>query len=647
MAELRRTLGFWMTASFVFLNLINTGIFFGVQIGAVIAGIDSLIAWTLLGAMSTYTAMCFSELSTMFPTAGGVYEFAKQAYGRFMSFQIGWLIWLINNIAAALLIVAAVTYLLPGTPLTLLGVTIPAEIVSLSLAFTLVILLNGVAYRGASESARLMVLLAIFTLVLSLIVILPGLREVHMANFRGFQFAWPSILLAAFVLSETFFGWESVTFMAEEIKEPGRTIPRALNWTTAFVSIVSVGVAFVTFGVLGPGTLGQGLLDRPLLAVLEQAGIRGWIILLANTGIVVTFLGNAAGSIIGNPRLLLALSRDRLFIEQFADVHERYGTPSKGILLQTVAIILVMLLAAGAFERLLSLLVLPSILLYMSMLVLVPYFRWKHPRKERPYTARFGSWMPFVLVLLYGLFLTAWLVMEPYALGQVRVLVSFILFSIPIYLLLTYFYDPDILITTINRFASLNLWLENVLVPRDVRNEVLLRLPDAKGKRVLELGSSVGSLTQHLARHVGPHGRVVGIDFSLNNVRIANRRMAEQGHTHVTIIHDPHLINRIHPSVGRVDMVVSVGILSYFQDFPRLLKDLYQLLPRRGSICFVEYTDLFWFLPNNPSWLSHPDRIRNLFSSAGFSVHVEVERGLFWKYLYVYGMKEKTGVPYV
>jgi len=647
MAELQRTLGFWMTSSFVFLNLVNTGIFFGVQLGAVAAGIDSLIAWGVLAVMSIYSAMCFSELTTMFPRAGGVYEFAKQAYGRFVSFEIGWIIWLINNIATALLVVAAVTYLLPVESVLLFGITISSGLAKTTLAIFIILLLNGIAYRGADDSARLMVGLSLFTLVLSVIVIVPGMMHVQMAHFYGFQLQWPLILFAAFLLSETFFGWESVSFMAEEIKDPERTIPRALNRTTIFVSIVSLAVAAVTFSVLGTERLAQGEIARPLLEVLKTSGVSSWLILLANVGIIVTFLGNAAGSLIGNPRLLMALSRDKLFIDQFADIHPRYQTPYRGILLQTVAVILIVFLASGAYERLLELVVLPSILLYIAMFFLIPYFRYTLPNMVRPYKAPLGKLLPFVMIILYGSFVAVWILYDVRALVQVRLLASFLLFSVPIYLLLTYFYNPDVLITTVNRFAALNLWFENLFLPRSVRRAVLDVLPNARGARVLELGAGVGTLTLPLADHVGSNGKLIAIDFSENNVRILRERLIKARHQHVEVVYDPHLVNRIHPSVDHVDIVVSVGDLSYFQDIEKILQEVYRRLPRRGRICFVEYVDMFWFLPNQPKWLSDPDKVRDIFSRAGFSIKVEVKRGLFWKYLYVYGMKEKSGVPYV
>jgi amino acid transporter len=593
----------------------------------------------------------------MFPKAGGVYEFSKQAYGNFVSFEVGWLLWIINNIAIALLTVAAVSYLLPNPQLAIGTLTLSPEFTKVLVVVAIIVAMNLVALWGANQSAKLMLLLALFTVLLFLAIIIPGTLTLHMGAFHAFSWHWPAILAAAFLLSETFFGWESVSFLAEEIKDPERTVPRALNMTTAFVAVCSVLIAIITMTVLGD-RLGGPTIDRPMTAVLEGMGISGWLLLVANIGVVLTFLGNAVGSVIGNPRLLMALSRDKLFIEQFADIHPRFGTPYRAIALQTCVAVLVAILASGAYERLLELLVAPSITLYAATLVLVPYLRWRKPEHARPYKAPFGRWLPLALVVFFLGILIAWTFYDgttghlafqgnPNAFSQLRLLASFMLLSAPVYLLLTFFYNPDVIVGTINRFAFINLWLENLLVPRRVRREVLELIPDLTGKHLVELGASVGSLTSYLAEHVGSGGRVYAIDLSEGNVRILRQRMERLGHAHVRIIHDPHLVSRIHPDVERVDAAVGIGHLSYAQDVRKMLKDLAQLLPEHGKVCFVEYADMFWFLPNNPKWICDPAKIREEFAQAGFAVNVRVRRGLFWKYVFIYGVKDKRGVPFI
>ena len=94
MAELKRSAGFWTIVALTITAMVGTGMFFGTAIGAGYAGNAVILAWIILVAISVYVAACFGELIVLFPKAGGVYEFSKHAYGRFMSFIIGWITWM-------------------------------------------------------------------------------------------------------------------------------------------------------------------------------------------------------------------------------------------------------------------------------------------------------------------------------------------------------------------------------------------------------------------------------------------------------------------------------------------------------------------------------------------------------------------------
>ena len=113
MAELKRALGFGTILSLSIASIMGTGMFFGAAVGASYSGNASIIAWVILTIVAVYISAFFGELVAMFPRAGGVYEFAKQAYSHFTSFMMGWLAWLLGNLLTALMIVAAIDYIIP------------------------------------------------------------------------------------------------------------------------------------------------------------------------------------------------------------------------------------------------------------------------------------------------------------------------------------------------------------------------------------------------------------------------------------------------------------------------------------------------------------------------------------------------------
>jgi len=150
-----------------------------------------------------------------------------------------------------------------------------------------------------------------------------------------------------------------------------------------------------------------------------------------------------------------------------------------------------------------------------------------------------------------------------------------------------------------------------------------------------------------LADEVGPTGKVYAIDFSKKNVKILNKRVIKNGHFHVHIIHDEHIINRVHPEITNVDMIFSVGMLSYIQDLNKVLKEMYDILPDQGKICFIEYMDYFHFIPN-PKYLTQKKLLQQVFRQTGFSVRIKKIKGPLWNYSLIYGMKtDQDDVPFI
>jgi ubiquinone/menaquinone biosynthesis C-methylase UbiE len=150
----------------------------------------------------------------------------------------------------------------------------------------------------------------------------------------------------------------------------------------------------------------------------------------------------------------------------------------------------------------------------------------------------------------------------------------------------------------------------------------------------------------HLAEAVGPQGKVYATDLSPRNVRLLEKRLLKRGIKHVTVIHDEHQVNRIHPLIESVDFIFSVGMMSYMQDVKRILKHMNRLLPDTGRICLVEYVNFFGVLPD-AEWLSNLDKLKDVFREAGFAVKIEKKRGFLWNYLFIYGMKSEKDVPFI
>ena len=643
MPELQRTLSFPVVLIMTVMASIGMNIYCLAQVGATFAGgWGSILSLILLIILALLFSLIFAELVGMFPQSGGVYGYTKQAFGSFTSFLLGWVTLLNLNLAIAVVILNALFYLNPHLNSLLL----------LGLSIGLVILFNALAYWGMRITSRAIVFIGFVTLATIIVFIVAGLPHFSAANLATpapqpppgpFAFA---ILIAAFYTAGMFFGWESATFLAGETKEPEKNMPRAMWLSTIIVAVIILVFTVVALGSVGAGPFGSSNIPFVLLA---QSYFGSQFTTFVAILVYLCCMGAVAAWIVTAPRLIMSLAEDKLFIPQFADIHPKHGTPYKAIIFQAIVTILLLIIAQGNADLLTDLLLPLDVAMYVVVLLSFIVLRRRKADQPRPFRVRLGVPIALgLLVTLLGL-LGVWIWSFTQAQTALLFDARLLLLGVPVYLLLLFTYNPEAIIRITELFAYGSLWFENILLPKRIRREILLIFKNLEEKRVLEYGAGVGTLTMHLAEKVGPRGRVTATDISAKNIRILEQRLRRRGYTHVTTIHDPHQVNRIHPDVREVDIVFSVGMLSYIQDMQKVLKDIHRILPERGKLCFVEYVDYFRILPN-PKWLDDEVALKELFREAGFSVQVAKLHGFFWNYLFIYGEKFKhaeKGLPYI
>ncbi len=635
MTELKKNTGFLTIFALLVTSLVGTGLFLAPAVGASFAGTGSIISWIIMFLLSIYIAMCFGELVARFPNAGGVYEFSKKAYGRFPSFIIGWITWLVNTVNTPLLIVAA------------LRITFPAltSFYVILISMGTIIFMNYVAYRGMKDSAVLLYIFASITLVVISAFIFKAIPVFDSSIVLPLQTeGYFMIFIALFFISETFFGWENATFLAEETKNARVVIPKALLITTLIVGGLSVIVAILSLGIIPLNTL---LTNPNAFSLILSKLFPGEFAKYFVIGIFITFIGSASGNIISSPRLLLAMARDKLFIEQFSSIHEKTGTPHKAIVFQCIVGMIIVFVSLGQYKTLLSIVIPLSLFMYIATIMTIPVLRKKYPGKI-DFKSPLGNFLPYVVSLLFLIFIGVWLYFEPNSRYLFRYVLGFILFGLPVYLMLNIYYNPGFTIKINEVFSRINLWMENIFFPKKLRREIINLFSGYNGKKVLEFGAGVGTLTMFIADKVGPTGKIYAVDFSKKNIKILNDRMLKKGNFHVHIIHDEHIINRVYPQITGVDMIFSVGMLGYIQDLNKVLKEMRDILPDGGKICFIEYMDYFHFIPN-PKYLTHKTMLQQIFKQCGFSVRIKKIKGVLWNYSLIYGMKhdDESSIPYI
>ena len=162
-------------------------------------------------------------------------------------------------------------------------------------------------------------------------------------------------------------------------------------------------------------------------------------------------------------------------------------------------------------------------------------------------------------------------------------------------------------------------------------------LGDLSGKKVLEFGCSVGTITRKLAQKVLPGGKVFAFDIIERNITVAASHMKK--YKHVSFYHHGNL-NHFNTTVKlpKIDALISTGTLSYLQKPQAVLKHLGKKVKKGGRVVFLDYDQFFFLIPNVP-WISDEIKVTRIFKQAGFSIKVTKRRGLLWRYIFIHGEK--------
>ena len=637
MAQLKRTLGFWGVLAIVLPAVLGTGVFFGAHIGAEVAGNASLVSWLIVFAFSLSVAFAFAELAGMYPRAGGVYEFAKQTYGRTLSFIIGWLAWLMGNVMLVLLIVGGLIYLLPE------GMN---HVVVLLIASTVIIILNIIAASGIEESSRFVLILALFLFTSLTALMIAALSQANPSNIFPFTFRpIDGMLIAVFLLAESFFGWEAATYLGEETKDPRRTIPRAIIAATIISRIFVISLVYITFGVLGTEALTE--IGAPITALAETLfPALPEIVMFIAFIVAVSMFADAAAGVVTMPRLLYSMAKDKLFLHQFSRIHPRTQTPVNATIFQLIVSLIVLQLALGNYRFLLEMLVPLGLLLYLLMIIAVPILRFRKPSEERTFKFPAGYVLPWIVALFVIGLVYNWIVTEPLASGMALFTGSLILLGVPIYVLLEFYNNPQF----ITRFNDiLYPFLPKTNYNHFIKEELFVFLDDLRGKHVLEIGSANGLLTEELLEKVGPRGKVYASSFSWKELSHLERKLMRRYSDfpeNVMLVHDRYHFTRIPPEIGKIDVVVSAGFLSYIQNIESFLLHASRAIKPSGKIIFTDYINHFRIIPD-PEFLSDHRALEKTFRKYGFSIRVRKIRGFMHNRIIIYGVSGHAQLPFI
>lgn len=378
------------------------------------------LVWIIGGVVSLFGALSVAELGAAMPKAGGQYVFLNKAYGPLWGFLYGWTaVAVINTASIAAVAMAFSEYL------GFFFVLSPFEVKSIAIVSILILTIINIV--DVKSGARFQNLFTYTKISAISIVIFLGLSLDGGSSNNLFPFlsdsSFSSLIgplgLAMVAVLWTFDGWIFVTYVAGEVKDPGKNIPLSIILCMVIVVSIYLTLNYVLVYVLGfDKMIGSELVMSD--AALVFLGNKGAAIITVI--ILISLIGANNGFVLTSARINYAMARDGLFFKQAAIIHKKFKSPANALLMQCVWSSILTL--TGTFNQLITYIIFASWIFYAMSAGAVIVLRKKLPNLKRPYQIPLYPWIPIIFIL-FAVFLTINTILEAprdAAIGSVLIL---------------------------------------------------------------------------------------------------------------------------------------------------------------------------------------------------------------------------------
>ncbi|MGJ5754000.1 amino acid/polyamine/organocation transporter (APC superfamily) [Streptomyces puniciscabiei] len=312
---LRRTLGVRDAVVVGLGSMVGAGVFSALGPAARAAGSGLLPGLALAAVVAYCNAMSSARLAARYPASGGTYVYGRERLGSFWGYLAGWSFVVGKTASCAAMALTVGAYVWPGQ--------------AHAVAVAAVVALTAVNYGGIQKSAwltRVIVAVVLAVLVAVVVVCLASGRADAGRLDIGLSSGAGGVLQAAGLLFFAFAGYARIATLGEEVRDPVRTIPRAVPLALGIALVVYACVAVAVLAVLGPDRLGHAA--APLADAVRAAGVPG-LVPVVRAGAAVAALGSLLALILGVSRTTLAMARDGHLPGALAAVHPRFQVPHR------------------------------------------------------------------------------------------------------------------------------------------------------------------------------------------------------------------------------------------------------------------------------------------------------------------------------
>jgi APA family basic amino acid/polyamine antiporter len=430
--RLPRRLGLLSAVGLVIGITIGSGIF---RTPAVIATrvpdpILMLSVWVIGGVLALCGALSLAELAAAYPQTGGLYVYLREGWGRLVAFLFGWAQLVLVRASA----LGGIATVFGDYALRSFGVdpalharassVIAAGVILFAMIMNILGVQIGAAIVGMSTIAK-------YGALAVLVLLSFALGGQHGASFDHFTSSGAAVDSGLFGLALisvlwAYDGFGDLSYVAGEVREPKRNLPRALIFGTSAIVAIYLGANLAYLYVQPVEEMAKSRLVAAdtLMALVGAIGVS-----LISVVVMISTFGSVNGSMLVNPRIFFAMAEDRLFFQSMARVHPRYKTPHVAIIL--TALLGVYFVLTRTFEQLADTFVLTMWPFYALSVAAVYRLRRSRPDLERPYRVIGYPFVPALFILGAIYLITNALLTDPL---WTSVTFGIVLLGIPVYL---------------------------------------------------------------------------------------------------------------------------------------------------------------------------------------------------------------------
>jgi len=433
---LRRAVGLGTAAALVIANTVGSGIF--TTSGFIARDVGSPIVllglWAAGGMIEFVGALSYSELSAAMPEAGGEYVYLREAYGPLVAYMSGWTSFFVGfSGAIAAAAIAFIGYLHQLAPLP-----DSASLTGKLAAVAVLAILTAAHVAGLRFGAAMQRMLTIGTVSAMIALIAAGLASGRgqAGNFASHGPAQGYAAVSLIFVLYAYSGWNAAAYIAGEVRDPERNLPRALLLGLGVVMALYVGMNLMYLYAL-PIPAMSGVLAIAQKSSMQLFGPAAAALVTAMLALAI--LNSASAMVIAGPRVYYAMARDRVFPSGLGLVNPFFGTPARAMVLQGIwSSILVLFF--GAFEKVVLYtgfaVTIFSALAVASVIVL----RIRRPAMPRPFRIPGVPWLPAAYVAILAWIATYTLIGRP---AEALVSLGVVGFGLPWYFLSKFFRSSE------------------------------------------------------------------------------------------------------------------------------------------------------------------------------------------------------------